>query len=78
LDVEEMAPQIIEWRMALLLSASFPKHEFTKKNSKKNVIEPPFRSNPFPERIDKAAIWGKQSGRLSKIINSTPRYAINS
>jgi hypothetical protein len=33
---------------------------------------PPFRSNPLAEAIAKAATWGKESGRDSKMTNKTP------
>ena len=51
-----IASVIILCKIALLNSASFP----------------PFNNKPFPDLMASAAICGKQSGRLSKIINSTP------
>mmetsp|Transcript_2268 Transcript_2268/g.4554 ORF Transcript_2268/g.4554 Transcript_2268/m.4554 type:complete len:207 (+) Transcript_2268:734-1354(+) len=33
---------------------------------------PPFSNNPFPLRMARLAIWGRASGRDSKMIRSTP------
>jgi hypothetical protein len=35
-----------------------------------------FSTSPLPDRIARAAIWGKQSGRLSNMIKSTPASPI--
>ena len=35
-----------------------------------------FITSPLPDRMARAAIWGKQSGRLSNIIRSTPASPI--